>query len=248
MRLGHLTVGGDVAERLAGTGRGPATPHLAAPARVTGVPALPVRRVRTDRRQQRQPWPDAVDHADALVLVLDPHVHVHPAHVGVSRDLTELVLEAQVARLPRELLLLRRERRRCHRDGPRPRRGGRLPHRPTAATQGLPELAGVTQRVGGGLHLVPEQLEPDLLAGVVGGLGAVGAGSGASGLRVDEDELLLDADGPRELLGHGTLRSARAPGTRPTPRATRRRSRRAWPPRGRRPASPGSCWCPRARP
>ncbi len=41
------------------------------------------------------------------------------------------------------------------------------------------------------------------------------------------------------------IRSAPAPGTRPTPDAGRRRSRPASPPRGRRPASTGSCCGPR---
>src|SRR4051794_7492630 len=52
-----------------------------------------------------------------------------------------------------------------------------------------------------------EELMGDLLGGLVGGLGPVRARSGASGVRVDEDHLLLDTDGAWLPRGHRRITS-----------------------------------------
>ena len=188
----------------------PSLPENAAPAGVSRVGVAIHRRVGGERQQQRQPRPQPVAHLDGGVPVGDGDVHMTSADALLVGDHAEPLRESAVARIvgDRELVRHRRRQpdgeqsrsvglRRLRRDAPQP---GQL---------GPQFLAGVGD-VGRRLDLAAGQLELQLdsARGGVAGDRLI-AGDRFAGVRVDEQELLLDAD--CGMAGHGSSKYGSGP-------------------------------------
>ncbi len=193
--LGHLVVGGSVAERLAGAVGGPAAPRLRPPARVAGVAPVDVRRVGAHREQHRQPGrrcrraparrPRAPPTSTCTCIA---QASAEPG------DLAVLLADPQVARLPRDRGVLVGEHR--HAEGDRSSTGLLRRRadgaRGCAGSRGRARPASVTEASGsrpaGG---TARARRPRVPAHRVGERPA----SAHAVLRVDEQQLLLDPEG-----------------------------------------------------
>ena len=175
--------------------------------------AAPERRARRERQQHRQLGQQALHDVHREVGLGHGDVHVHPEHELAARDVLQLLDEPAVAVPRRDALILRaRERMRA---GAREPHAERLDGRRDAAPHGLEvaaQLVDVAAHDRGDLERALHQL--GMRAAVerparehVGDL--VEAGAELERGRVEQHELLLDAQRERLALAECMLRCAR---------------------------------------
>ena len=178
--------------------------------------ALDVRRVRADREHDRQPRRQPVDHGDALLVGVDLDVHVHAADPRHPGDLAVRLQHREVAVVPGDRGLAARHRagpgRRRHAPRPRCGRGRGRRRCRTRCARSSPRSG---QRGGARLQLVPEQLLVQVLVGperrIVerpGSAPRCERGCHLPGRRIDQEQLLLDPDGPWLHLNEVPVASA----------------------------------------
>ena len=175
----------------------------ASAASVSGVGVAVHRRVGGQRQQQRQPRPQPITHLDRGFAVGNGDVHMAAADALLVGDHAEPLRDLAVPRHFGDRELVRHGRRQA--DGEQPRSaglGGLGGDAPQPGQLGPQLVAGVCD-LGRRLDLAAGQLQLQLdssRGGVTGDRFV--AGDGLAGGRVDEQELLLDAD--CRMAGHGS--------------------------------------------
>ena len=197
--LDEALVVGPVGERRRRAGRRPTPPQLRAVAGVAGVAPAPERRVGRQRHDRRQPRPNPVDDGDGQFGVVDPDVDMAAADHLLPGQLLVLPFQPLVLGVDVGVLGPGRERVGAGRRQPAAAggQGGGQP-RPES-DQGGPHLSERLAHRGVGLQLGRVQLRVHVLTEAVPGGGEEGRAVGPEGTAVgiDEEELLLDADGER---------------------------------------------------
>ncbi len=197
--LDVVLVGGEAARRArAREGLEDRGPRGGEPA----VAALPERRVGRQRQQQRQLLAQPVERPHGGVLVGHRDMHVQRERRLAARELAHRRVEELVARAGGDLgVLPARERVGAG------HRGGH-PHRVEPPREPAAQRGQLDDRVGDGRVRRGRQLDGGamrLRRGVLGDLAVerlehlLGARGGHPAVRVEEHDLLLDADGPRRL-------------------------------------------------
>ena len=188
--------------------------HDAQPAGLEpGLAAVVEGRRRRQRMQQRQVAPDGGHHPDAGIGIAEAGVDVHAPDDQPAHALLEGVGEPLVTLAGRDELRLPRAERvagRGHHRRPVPRR--RLHDQPAGLAQRRARLGHRSAHLRGGLDLgaerfVHDRVRPALPLALLEDA-RVGVGQQIARLRVDEEELLLDAE------RDGEIRFAHGPGLR----------------------------------
>ena len=242
-----VVVGGGVEVRRRADA-GPAFQLHRPPTGVPGVVPVVQRRVGGDRLHHRQPHPQVVADLHGQFPVGQPDVHVAAAHRRVVRHRPVPAGHRVVARLVGDRPVRLGHRGGADRHQPGPGRRGGLGGGAAQRHQVRAQLAEVGADRGDHLH----HAVPELLAALVPG-GAAQRGEHLVGhrqvppaVRVEQQELLLDAEREGGQVGHGvggrrTVRHGPSPSTaaagasvsRPGPAANARSGASPGPPRGR---------------
>ena len=187
------------------------SPHDRQPVRLEpGLAPAGERRRRRQRVHQRQVAPDRGHHPDALVVVAEAGVDVHAADHEPPQALLERDREPLVALAWRDHLCPpRREGVRRGGHHRRPVFGRRRDHQPARLAQRLAHFGHRPADLRAGFDLRPEELgRRDVRPAVPRALvedAAVRVGQQVARLRVDEEELFLDAERDAGLrLVHGS--------------------------------------------